>query len=419
MKEKRILLILLVLCILGSLKAQTYSLRDLEVQFLENNTALIANKYNISKADAEIIQEKVWHNPNLAITDINLWNNGTADEQPYIIGKFGRYQQISFELQQIIETAGKRKKRVSLKEFDKQSALYDYEELMRALKKELRLAYYTLRRVYSEEVQLLNMIDLFERINTQYERQSTLMNVRKADYFRVQTELLGLQKEHIELENGRQDALTNLRVLTNLFHLDSKHISFTTSERLLTSVIPDNLLELAKNLNIDLLRQENEINRSKGQLALQNAERMPNITLQLNYDRADNIMKNFFGIGASMDIPIFNKNKGNIKAAEYEMAVQKNMQLALHSQVEQGIHKLVNQIQRVEVALANWPNKEMDQQVLMIENYKKHLQNREVTLMEFIDFTQSYREAMQAYLQLQEIYQQTFEELQYTVGKDF
>ena len=39
--------------------------------------------------------------------------------------------------------------------------------------------------------------------------------------------------------------------------------------------------------------------------------------------------------------------------------------------------------------------------------------------MEFIDFTQAYREAQQAYLELQETYEHTYEELQYIVGKDF
>jgi len=419
MEKNKIALILLLWCACGPLKAQIYSLKDLEVHFLENNTALIANKYNISKADAEIVQEKLWPNPNLAITDINLWKNDTADEQPYLFGKFGRYQQISFELQQLIETAGKRKKRISMKELSKQSALYDYEELMRALKKELRLSYYALERIHREELQLITMIDLFERLNAQYERQSALLNVRKADYFRIQTELLGLQKEQVELENAKHDALTNLRVLTNLYHLDSEQVYFSTSSLLLTSLLPNDLVELATTLNIDLLRQENEVNRSKGQLALEIAERTPNVTFQLNYDRADNIMKNFLGIGASMDIPVFNRNKGNIKAAGYEMEVQKHTQRALQSQLEQEIQKLLNQIHRIEASLVNWPNKQMEEQVLMIERYKKYLQNREVTLMEFIDFTQSYREAIQAYLQLQETYHQVFEELQYNVGKDF
>jgi cobalt-zinc-cadmium efflux system outer membrane protein len=55
----------------------------------------------------------------------------------------------------------------------------------------------------------------------------------------------------------------------------------------------------------------------------------------------------------------------------------------------------------------------------MLENFKKHLQNKQVTLLEFIDFTQAYREANQAYLELQQTYQNTFEELQYIVGQDF
>ena len=55
----------------------------------------------------------------------------------------------------------------------------------------------------------------------------------------------------------------------------------------------------------------------------------------------------------------------------------------------------------------------------MIENYKKHLHSKQSTMLEFIDFTQAYRESQQAYLELLETYQNTFEELNYIVGQDF
>ena len=58
------------------------------------------------------------------------------------------------------------------------------------------------------------------------------------------------------------------------------------------------------------------------------------------------------------------------------------------------------------------------EQLTMIDNYKKHLQNKQITLLEFIDFTQAYRESQKAYLDLLENYQNTLEELNYIVGQD-
>lgn len=417
---RKILLVIIVLCTAGITYAQTYSLQDLEAQFLQNNSLLIANKFNVSKADAQIIQEKVWQNPTFEISEVNLWKNSSAEELPYLFDKYGQHQQISFELEQVIETAGKRKKRVSLKNLEKNSALFDYEELLRELKKELRLSYYTLARIRNEEIQLSNMIDLFSQMSEQYERQSNLKNVRKADYYRIQTEMLGLKKEQIDLENDKIEALSQLRILTNVLSLEINQIAFpTTATSKLTSLLPYDILAEAKTQNIGLLRQENDINIAKGQLSIEKAERVPNVAVKLGYDRGGNIMRDFVGLGASMDIPVFNRNKGNIKTAEYEIQQQQMLHTALQNQLDLSIKQLENQVRRLELSLQNWPSTQMIDQEKMIENYQKHLQNKEVTLMEFIDFIQSYREAKQSYFEVEETYHKTFEELQYIVGKDF
>ena len=139
----------------STLQAQSNTIQDLEAQFLQNNYLLIANKLNIDKADAEIVQEKLWNNPTLSISEVNLWKTYQIEEQPYLFGKYGKNQQISVGLEQLIETAGKRKKRVAIKQLEKNNALFDYEELLRELKKELRQSFYTLSRINQEENQLL------------------------------------------------------------------------------------------------------------------------------------------------------------------------------------------------------------------------------------------------------------------------
>ena len=130
-------------------------------------------------------------------------------------------------------------------------------------------------------------------------------------------------------------------------------------------------------------------------------------------------MNDFVGVGVSFDLPIFNRNKGNIKAAEIGMFQQQSNKQTLENNLTQSIHQLQNQLVRMEKMIENWPNAQLENQKQMLENYKKHLKNKQVTLLEFIDFTQAYREANQAYLELQQTYQNTFEELQYIVGQDF
>ena len=408
----------ITVCMVSTLQAQSYTIQDLEAQFLQKNYLLIANKLNIDKADAEIVQEKLWNNPTLSISEVNLWKTYQIEEQPYLFGKYGKNQQISVELEQLIETAGKRKKRVAIKQLEKNNALFDYEELLRELKKELRQSFYTLSRINQEENQLQNMLNLFTQMSNQYERQSKLQNVSKADFYRIQTELLGLQKESVLLENEKIDGLNKLRLLTQNSELNIDQLQFETSIKS-QNQLPFDLKNSAKNQNIGLKKQENELNLAKNQLILEKAQRTPDLTFQLNYDRGGNIMRDFVGVGVSVDLPIFNTNKGNIKAAKISIEQQLANQNAYQLELDQSIDRLQNQLKKLEETLNFWSLEKEQEQNLMIENYKKHLQNKHITLMEFIDFTQAYREAQQAYLELQETYKHTYEELQYIVGKDF
>lgn len=398
-------------------QAQNITLDNLEAAFLQKNYALIANKFNVDRIDAEIIQEKLWQNPTLSISEVNLWKTYNVEEQPYLFGKYGKNQQISVELDQLIETAGKRKKRVAIKELEKSSALFEYEELLRELKKELRQTYFSLARIQSEKKELQNSVDLFKQMLMQYQRQADLKNVPKADFYRLQTELIGLQKDQIELENQEIEYINKLRLLTQNSELNVNEIDFSRFNSHSKS-IPFNAKQLAKEQNIALKKQENEINLAEKQLILEKAQRTPDLAFQVNYDRGGNIMRDFIGVGVSIDLPIFNTNKGNIKASEIVLNQQQITKNALHSELDISIDRLQNQISQLDKALIQWKKLNNQEQLTMIDNYKKHLQNKQITLLEFIDFTQAYRESQQAYFDLLENYQNTFEELNYIVGQD-
>jgi cobalt-zinc-cadmium efflux system outer membrane protein len=416
---KHLLFSVAIVCTAAEIQAQTITLADLENQFIQNNTQLLASKYNIDKAQAEIIQEKLWPNPTLSISEVNLWKTYNVETQPYLFGKYGQNQQIAVELEQLIESAGKRKKRVALKQLEQQSATFDYEETLRELRKDLRLAFHQLNRIQQEEKQLMEILGLYMQMSEQYQRQAQLKNIAMTDFYRVQTELIALQKEQIELENERFEALNTLRILTHNPALEIELISFPQNPIPLSKNLPFNLVEIAQQQNIGLKRQESEQAKAQQLLALEKAQKTPDIRVQMNYDRGGNIMNDFVGVGVSFDLPIFNRNKGNIKAAEIGMLQQQSNKQTLENNLTQSIQQLQNQLVRMEKLIENWPNAQLDNQKQMLENFKKHLQNKQVTLLEFIDFTQAYREANQAYLELQQTYQNTFEELQYIVGQDF
>ncbi|OYD41101.1 hypothetical protein CHT99_15270 [Sphingobacterium cellulitidis] len=418
LKVRKFYLFLLFNCGFCLLQAQTYSVADLENLFQKNNLQLIAKKYDVNKAEALLIQEKLWPNPTLTVDNLNLWANKSFETMPNLIGNYGSKQQLNMELEQLIETAGKRKKRIAIKKAEQEGSQLEFEEVLRQLRLDLRNNLHSIRRLQLQEKELNTVHRLFSQLNEQYKIQAGKQHISQVSYFRVNSELIGIQKELLDLKTEMNDRIQELRVLTQIPELRVESIVFDEFSMDKFKTLPSNLKEQAISQNIYLQTLNNEIQISESQLRLEKAHRTPNFNLLMNYERGGNVMNNFIGFGLNITLPIFNRNKGNIQAAKIQLEqnqVSYSMgQLTLGNEID----KILNRLEIYTRNLEQWQENHDEGQVEVLENYIKYLQEHQVTLIEFIDFAQAQREAQQAFLELQEKYSNSIEELQYLVGKD-
>lgn len=401
-----------------TVRAQTYTLPDLERHFLQNNYSLIAEKFNINRADAEMLQEKRWPNPRLNVSEVNLWGSAGAEQLPPIFGTYGKTQQISVGLEQLIVTAGKRKKRVKLKELEKKSAFYEYEELILTLKRDLRTHFYELQNIKLQRADLDAQWQLFKNLEEQYSRQSALQNVAVADYLRIQAEVRLLQTELMNLRATEKEKLTELEILTQLPLRKLEDLDFSKLSFNKVSLLPATIDGYFIDTNPNFLNQKNKLLQAEKFLDLAQAEKTPDLIVQLDYDRGGNIMQDFVGLGFSIDLPVFNTNKGNISAAKYTVQKSSYEVSALKWQLQAQITKTTQQLAAYEEIISNWAESEAQGQDKIIQNYQKQFQNRQVTLLEMLDFMQAVRSSRFAKYDLQQDYYRSFENLQYLIGKD-
>lgn len=411
-------LVISCFCVLQT-QAQNFNLQEIETHFSQNNLSLIAKKYQISESEALLIQEKLLPNPSLAISEVNFWKNGSSEQMPYLFGKYGQTQQISLELEQLIETAGKRKKRVAIKANEIKQATFEFEELLRELKKELRFIYWNLFRISETRQQTEALVQLYQQLNEQYTRQANLKNISQADAYRVQTAFLNLQSENAELLQEQAEHLLRLQQLTQIPNLKLEQIVFPIIPSDLSQKIPLNISETTQQNNISLMLQNNQIDLAKKQLDLEEAQRIPDLNLQVNYDRGGNIMRDFVGVGVRFDLPVFNRNKGNISAAKSNIEMQKVERNAIERQIENDSNFAISQLFQFEKLMKQRNNFSQENATDLLQNYYKHLQNKHITLIEFIDFTQAHLESQKAYNHWVNQYYANYEQLQYLAGKDF
>ena len=398
---------------------------EIEAIFLKQNLMLVAQQMNVSIADAEIAQAKLWDNPTLSISDVNLWSSnsqreGESEVVPPIFGSFAKNTQFSIELSQLIQTANKRGKLVAREKVSKEIAIQEFEIVLRGLKTELRKA-------ISEIIYLQNylkVLDIQEKTLNQlvstYTKQVIQGNIAKSELLRLQSSLLEIENESQETHTDLNEQLKVLKSLLSAeplteIQIIDNGISIVDPEQIALV----SLLEKSATNRVDIKLSKLQTQYFNKSLAYEKAQRIPDITFSANYDRRGGVWRDFIGFGVSIDLPFFNRNQGGIKSAKlsYEQSQYNEKQ-----QINQAQHEVVEAYNNYHQAYRFYQKISKNDLLSELDNmlniYAKNLLNRNINMLEYIDFMEAYKDNKNTVLTGRKKVQLQFEELQYIVGTE-
>ncbi len=377
----------------------------------------MAQRFHMQQAEAAVLQAKLWPNPTISISEVNLWKNPSSESFPALIGNYGKYQQVAIELEQTIEMAGKRKKRVQLQLLEKENAQLQFEELLRNLKYDLRSQCLELQILQEKEKLYNSQVDIFQTLAKSYQNQWKEGNVSEMDYLRIQSESIAFGNKLNEIQ---QEKITKMNEVAR--YLGDKGTALTISD---TIGIPHFLQGkkqewkmMALDNRSDYKIIHNELKKSDAQLKIEKAERIPDLQVSMNYDRGGNIMRDFIGLGVAMDLPLFNRNQGNIKIAKLELEKNKVEIEQFRIDIEREIDFLSERLSNLETSLKTTDIGFDGKLDVALERYVRNFQQRRLTIVEFIDFINNYMENKESILERRAKYLQYKEELMYLIGKD-
>jgi cobalt-zinc-cadmium efflux system outer membrane protein len=398
-----------------------------EAVFLKENLLLIAERLEIPKAEAMKLQATLWPNPTVSLDEINLWATQKqlgvfGEELPgFNGGNFGRNQQISFSIEQLILTAGKRKKLMALEQVNVDKSQQYFQDLLRHLKYEFRQQLTQLQYLQFNRAIYLNQISSVRQLTQAYQKQVDLGNIPKGEYIRLKALELEFSKQINELNKEINEAQKELKLLMRLpanVHLivsDDDYLKNIESFKLLSLSA---LLDTAKSSRPDLkLAELNQTYFSK-LYAYEKAQRTPNVTLKGGYDRGGNFMYNFVGFGVAMDLPVFNRNQGNIRYAnlgiEQSKIYYEQQSLTVTNEIALSWQNLNASIQFFESIEPDY-EKTLDD---LLNAYTKNFTNRNMNLLEYLDFLDAYLENKKIILEAGKEVNDKAEELNFSVGTD-
>ena len=391
---------------------------EVEQRFLSSNLQLLAQQFEINLAEADILQAKLWHNPTVSLSEVNLWHNASSEKLPHLFGQKGQYQQIGFSIEQLIETAGKRKKRLQWLQSEKKSKELEFQELLRLLKLELRQTLYEYQALQEKSELLLTQLALFDQLEKAYALQVNKGNISAMEWVRIAAEKQQWEYENHEIELEKIEAEQKIKAFIHL-KADTPFV-FLSSEKLplLPKTTSAELYRESLENRTDYKWAQQQIVTYQQGLDLEKASKIPDVTLGIQYDRGGNIMRDFVGIGASIDLPLFNRNQGGIKKAEIQLEQSKKNIEYKENEIQLDIEKRWKQLLQLEKITLH-QNKDFQEQLTnALAIYTKNFQNRTLSFLEFMDFVEMYQNQMKSSIENKKNYLQTFEELQYHVGKD-
>ena len=411
-----------LLIVLGSgAQAQTadreirkLTLKQAEDEFLEKNLSLLSSKYAIETAKAGIITAKLFDNPQIGFENI-LYNPQTKRflDMTYDGG------QNNASISQLFQTAGKRNKNIQLAKINVQQAEYQFFDLLRTLKYTLRSDFYKMyfleqsASVYKEEINSL------AKTLVSFQQQYKVGNISKKEVLRIQSQLYALQAELSELQDSIDDVQSEFKLLIRAnptTYIVPETQADLDQNNVLGSVSYVSLLDAATANRYDLKIAQSAIDYNQVNLRLQRAMAVPDVNMSLTYDKNGSTVRNYTGVGISIPIPLFNRNQGNIKAAKIAIDDSKlnlNMQ---QDQVQSDLDNSYQSAARLEQLFKGFdPGFKNDFNNLIVEVMKNY-QLRNIGLLEFLDFYDSYKTNAIQFNTLQLNRINALEQLNYVTG---
>jgi len=388
------------------------NIRQVDSLFLKNNLELLAERYQIDIAKSLEIQDKLWDNPNLSV-ELSAYNPSRG------LFDVGRQGQKAVSIQQMITRAGKRNKQVALDVESTRKSEFQFYDLIRTLKFDLRQIFFE-TYFLGQTIRLLdNQIATLNTTVAAFDKEYNRNNISLKEVVRLKALLFQLTNDRanilFELSENQRDLRTYLNAEQPIKPVvDSSDINRYQIKNFTINSLKDKAVQSRADLKV----VQSSTKQAELNYTLQKALAVPNLQLGAVYDQASNYQNNYFGVSASMNLPFFNRNQGNIKAAKSNISYYKTAEQAKENSISNEVDAALQKVNVAEDAYQSVENRFTNQFELLNKGIYDNFQKRNITLLEFIDFIETYNESIREFNRLQADRIKVYEELNFVVGEE-
>lgn len=289
----------------------TLALSDALALALLHNLDLRAFAWEVRAREAHMLQAGLPPNPEIGGEVENFNGSGS-------LGSFDAAE-VTFGLSQLVELGGDRQRRKQVAAGERNLAGWNYETVRLDVLTETTQAFAAVLAAQER----LNLSDtLREQAEQFYETVLARVDAGKVSALEERRALVVLSKARIEHQKASRD-LTRARMrLSSTWGAEEPQITNVEGALEAVAEVPDyDVLVGFIERNPDVARWRDEMALRRADVALEKAARIPDPILGIGTRRLRDLGANALTAGISIPLPIFNRNQGAIKAAEYRIQV--------------------------------------------------------------------------------------------------
>lgn len=388
------------------------TLHEADSIFQINNIYLLAATMAVEAQRAQVIHAKLYPNP-VFTAEINVYD--PENNKTFHAGATG---QKVFQVEQLIILGGKRKAEIELAKTNTDIAELELMKLLRHLKFKLHTALFTT----GQQQQLLQryngQLALLDSLLAAYEKQVTKDNIPLKELVRLKGVYLNLNNERATLLKEYYETQSTLQTLLQ----SSSVISFRFSENDITKYIKSNSLSDMKNEALnnrpELLLARKNLILAQQYLQYQKRSVIPDMSFFAQYDQRGGAFINQINAGIAIPIPIWHRNQGNIKTAQYRIMENDYLIKVLENEIFteiQNSYTLYEQTVSEYIKAQTLYNNDFE---ITMKGMTDNFQKRNISIIEFIDFFEAYNQTLAEVARIKTQLVLSAETLNLIIGKD-
>jgi len=239
-------------------------------------------------------------------------------------------------------------------------------------------------------------------------------DISQDDYLKIKLQLLQFQNDFAQAQLAKVQALSDLRQLLGQESVPVNYDVAGPFEYEAVKVTLEDLQMKALHNRPDFRAAQQGVTAANSQYELQKAIGKQDVTVQANYTHVNGI--NGVSFLASIPLPIFNRNQGEIARTRYAITQSQELEKAANDQVVTDVHDAYYGLQANDQVIQLYLSGYLAEAQADRDIAEYSYQRGAASLLDFLDAERSYRATELAYRQTLASYLLALEQLREAAG---